>query len=80
MNDREKNFTQNNRQNRGLLGAGWRPLYRQLDLEYLVHLASNDPVELAQKTLDAASDIADAMGRHQYSWLLVIGYWLLVTG
>lgn len=68
MNDREKNFTQNNRQNRGLLGAGWRPLYRQLDLEYLVHLASNDPVELAQKTLDAASDIADAMGRHQYSW------------
>jgi ATP-dependent Zn protease len=63
-----KNFNQNNPQNRGLLGSGWRPLHRQLDLEYLLHLASSDPVELAQKTLDAASDIADAMGRHQYSW------------
>jgi ATP-dependent Zn protease len=68
MNDRANNFNQNNPQNRGLLGSGWRPLYRQLDLEYLLHLASSDPVELAQKTLDAASDIADAMGRHQYSW------------
>jgi len=68
MNYRANNFNQNNPQNRGLLGSGWRPLYRQLDLEYLLHLASSDPVELAQKTLDAASDIADAMGRHQYSW------------
>ncbi len=66
--DRGNNFNQNNPQNRGLLGSGWRPLYRQFDLEYLLHLASSDPVELAQKTLDAASDIADAMGRHQYSW------------
>lgn len=68
MNDSANNFSQNNPQNRGLLGSGWRPLHRQLDLEYLLHLASSDPVELAQKTLDAASDIADAMGRHQYSW------------
>ncbi len=68
IGDQGKSFNQNNPQNRGLLGSGWRPLYRQLDLEYLRHLASSDPVELAQKTLDAASDIADAMGRHQYSW------------
>lgn len=68
IGDRGNNFNQNNPQNRGLLGSGWRPLYRQFDLEYLLHLASSDPVELAQKTLDAASDIADAMGRHQYSW------------
>ncbi|MEG3940715.1 MULTISPECIES: AAA family ATPase [unclassified Microcoleus] len=68
MSDRQNNFTQNNPQNRGLLGSGWRPLYRQFDLEHLLHLASSDPVELAQKTLDAASDIADAMGRHQYTW------------
>lgn len=68
IGDQGNNFNQNNPQNRGLLGSGWRPLYRQLDLEYLLHLASSDPVELAQKTLDAASDIADAMGRHQYSW------------
>jgi hypothetical protein len=33
-----------------------------------MHLVSSDPLELAQKTLDAASDIADAMGRHQYAW------------
>jgi ATPase family associated with various cellular activities (AAA) len=68
MNDRDNNFNQNNPQNRGLLGSGWRPLYRQLDWDYLLHLASSDPLELAQKSLDAASDIADAMGRHQYTW------------
>jgi ATPase family associated with various cellular activities (AAA) len=68
MGDRDNNFNQNSPQNRGLLGSGWRPLYRQLDWEYLLHLASSDPRELAQKTLDAASDIADAMGRHQYTW------------
>jgi hypothetical protein len=68
MNDRENNFTQNNPQNRGLLGSGWQPLYRQFDWEHFLHLASTDPKELAQKTLDVASDIADSMGRHQYSW------------
>ncbi|MEG4940231.1 AAA family ATPase [Microcoleus sp. F4-D5] len=68
MGDRDNNFNQNNSQNRGLLGCGWRPLYRQFDWEHLLHLASTDPFELAQKTLDAASDIADAMGRHQYTW------------
>jgi hypothetical protein len=68
MGDRDNNFNQNNPQNRGLLGSGWRPLYRQFDWEYLLHLASSDPRELAQKSLDAASDIADAMGRHQYTW------------
>ncbi|MEG4282886.1 AAA family ATPase [Microcoleus sp. A006_D1] len=68
MGDSDNNFNQNNPQNRGLLGSGWRPLYRQFDLQHLLHLASNDPVELAQKSLDAASDIADAMGRHQYTW------------
>ncbi len=68
MGDRDNNFNQNNPQNRGLLGSGWRPLYRQFDWEHLLHLASSDPVELAQKSLDAASDIADAMGRHQYTW------------
>ena len=69
MNDRENNFNQNNSQNRGLLGSGWRPLYREFDWQHFLHLASTDPRELAQKTLDVASDIADAMGRQQYSWL-----------
>ena len=69
MNDRENNFNQNNSQNRGLLGSGWRPLYREFDWQHFLHLASTDPRELAQKTLDVVSDIADAMGRQQYSWL-----------
>lgn len=68
MNDRDNNYNQNNAQNRGLLGSGWRPLYRKFDWDYVMHLVSSDPLELAQKTLDAASDIADAMGRHQYAW------------
>ncbi|MCU0542698.1 MAG: ATP-binding protein [Oscillatoriaceae cyanobacterium Prado104] len=68
MNDRDNNYNQNNSQNRGLLGSGWRPLYRKFDWDYVMHLVSSDPLELAQKTLDAASDIADAMGRHQYAW------------
>ncbi|MGL5061594.1 MAG: AAA family ATPase [Microcoleus sp.] len=66
--DRDNNYNQNSPQNRGLLGSGWRPLYRQFDVDYLLHLVSSDPLELAQKTLDAASDIADAMGRHQFAW------------
>jgi hypothetical protein len=68
MDDRSNNFNQNHPQNRGLLGSGWRPFYRQFDWDHLLHLASSDPLELAQKTLGAASDIADAMGRHQYTW------------
>jgi ATPase family associated with various cellular activities (AAA) len=58
----------NNSQSRGLLGAGWRPLNRELNAEFLWHLACNDTWELTQKTLDVFSDVADALGRNQYSW------------
>ncbi len=58
----------NNTQSRGLLGAGWRPLSRQFDWDFFLHLVSNDPLELTQKTLDIASDIADALGRNYYAW------------
>lgn len=64
----EDNSAQNNPQSRGLLGAGWRPLNRELDLQHLWHLACNDSWELSKKTLDVFSDIADALGRNQYSW------------
>lgn len=57
-----------NRQSRGLLGAGWRPLSRQFDWDFFLHLASNDPWQLTQKTLDIASDIADSLGRNHYAW------------
>jgi len=58
----------NNLQGRDLLGAGWRPLSRQFDWDFLLHLASNDPWELTQKTLNFASDLADAVGRNHYTW------------
>src|ERR687885_1182525 len=58
----------NTPQSRGLLGAGWRPLTRQFDWDYLLHLVSNDSWELTQKTLDVVSDIADALGRNYYAW------------
>jgi hypothetical protein len=64
----EDNPARNNLQSRGLLGAGWRPLSRQFDWDFFLHLVSNDPLELTQKSLDIASDIADALGRNHYAW------------
>jgi len=64
----EDNSARNNSQSRGLLGAGWRPLSRQFDWDFFYHLMFNDPWELTQKTLDFASDVADALGRNQYTW------------
>lgn len=57
-----------NSQNRGLLGAGWRPLPRQFEWDFLFHLVSNDSSELAQKSLKVASSVADALGRNYYAW------------
>lgn len=54
--------------NLGLLGAGWRPVNREIDLSYLWHLLQNDSGELLQKTLDLASDLANAIGRQEYAW------------
>ncbi len=55
-------------QGRGLLGAGWRPLERQFDWGFFQHLLRTDTLTLAQKSLDAASDLADALGRNNYAW------------
>jgi hypothetical protein len=64
----DDNSNRNNLQNRGLLGAGWRPLSREFDWDFFQHLVTNDPWELTQKTLNFASDIADALGRNHYTW------------
>lgn len=64
----ENQFDRNSSQSRGLLGAGWRPLSRQFELDFFLHLVSNDPWELTQKTLNIASDLADALGRNYYTW------------
>ncbi|HEY9797551.1 MAG TPA: AAA family ATPase [Leptolyngbyaceae cyanobacterium] len=66
--ENDDSTVRNNLQSRGLLGAGWRPLSRQFDWNFFLHLASNDPWELTQKTLDIASDIADSLGRNHYAW------------
>ncbi len=55
-------------QGQGLLGAGWRPLDRQFDGAFFQHLLTNDTLALLQKSLDVASDLADALGRTQYTW------------
>ncbi|QIZ71024.1 AAA family ATPase [Oxynema aestuarii] len=52
----------------GLLGAGWRPLYREFDWNFFYHLCCNDTFELTKKTLDVISDVADALGRKDYAW------------
>ncbi|HIK20329.1 MAG TPA: AAA family ATPase [Synechococcus sp. M44_DOE_062] len=50
-----------------LLQSGWRPLLRHFDVEYFWQLATRDPWELAEKILDVCSDIANAVGRNEYS-------------
>ena len=55
-------------ENRGLLGAGWRPLERNLDWDYLRHLLVKDTWELSQKSLCLISNFADALGRNDYAW------------
>jgi hypothetical protein len=54
-------------QNKGLLASGWRPLSRDLDLGFLWNVVWNDPINLAKKSLDLVSDVADASGRREYS-------------
>lgn len=56
----------NNRQT--LLASGWRPFYRELNLEYLWQLLSNDSQELSQKTLNLASSLTETLGRNHYAW------------
>lgn len=59
---------QQSNQGQELLGAGWRPLYRQLDWMFLGQLVANDPWEIVQKSLSAASTVANALGRANYAW------------
>ncbi|MFS8854930.1 ATP-binding protein [Synechococcus sp. H55.7] len=50
-----------------LLQSGWKPLYRHFDAEYFWQLAMQDPWALAEKFLDVCSDVANAVGRREYS-------------
>ncbi|MBD2464656.1 AAA family ATPase [Oscillatoria sp. FACHB-1407] len=53
---------------KGLLGSGWRPLVRQLDLNFLGQLMLHDTWELSYKVMDLTSSIANAMGRNEFTW------------
>ncbi|MBA2748498.1 MAG: AAA family ATPase [Tatlockia sp.] len=53
---------------RDLLGAGWKPLQREIELGYLWQVASSDPGELTHQTIDLVSDLADALTRTNHSW------------
>ena len=55
-------------QGQGLLGAGWRPFYRQVDPKFLTDLLLEDTSEFTQKALSIVSCLADATGRQNYSW------------
>lgn len=52
----------------GLLGAGWRPFYRQLDWDFLADLVAQDAPELFQRTMNMVSRLADSAGRSHYAW------------
>lgn len=62
----EGTSTNNNRQS--LLTSGWRPLNRELEWQFLWELFCNDTRELTQKTLNLTSNIADTLGRNNYTW------------
>ncbi len=56
------------RKDRDLLGAGWKPLQREIDLGYLWQVASSDPGEFTHQAVDLVSDLADAVTRTHHSW------------
>ncbi len=62
----ESTSANNNRQS--LLASGWRPFHRELDWGFLGHLLYNDTRELTQKSLNLASNVADTLGRTNYTW------------
>jgi hypothetical protein len=62
------NNNNNSDRNKGLLASGWRPLNRDLDLGFFAHLVFNDTWNLTKRTVDFASDVADALSRKQFAW------------
>jgi ATP-dependent Zn protease len=62
----EGTSTNNNRQS--LLASGWRPFNREFDWEFLWQLMSGDSREFMQKSVNLASNFADALGRNHYTW------------
>lgn len=64
----DSNPTNNSSKSQSLLASGWRPFNREFDLGFLWQLMSNDTKEFTQKTVNLASNFADALGRNHYAW------------
>ena len=68
FNNRDGNPQYRDRKDRDLLGAGWKPLQREIDLGYLWQIASSDPGEFTHQAVDLVSDLADAVTRTNHTW------------
>lgn len=55
-------------QAQGLLNAGWRPYYRQVDPKFLASLVFQDTTELAHKWFNLNSSLANIAGRNEFAW------------
>ncbi len=58
----------NHSSSQSLLGSGWRPLYQQLDLNFLSSLITQDPGEFLRRTLDVCGRIGNSLGRTDHTW------------
>jgi ATP-dependent Zn protease len=65
---RSNEGTPTNNTRQSLLASGWRPFNRELDWEFLWQLLSSDSRELSQKSLNLASNVAEVLGRNNYTW------------
>jgi hypothetical protein len=68
MNEFGFQNTNQQQKGQGLLASGWRPLNRDFDWQYFLHLSQHDSEELNRQILGAVSTIADQLGRNYQSW------------
>lgn len=61
-------FQHSQQQGQNLLAAGWRPLNRDFDWNYFLHLVQNDGDELNRRMMGAVSTITDSLGRSYQAW------------
>ncbi len=64
----ENTPTNTSTNSQSLLASGWRPFHREFDWEFVWQLLCSDTQELTQKSLNLASNIADTLGRNNYTW------------
>lgn len=68
FNQFESSSNQARIQGLNLLSAGWRPLRREMDWNFLTNLVVNDSQELSNKTLNLVGSVANVLGRNNYAW------------